>query len=225
MERAGIAPIRLRLFSLLAATVLLIGACAALLLTPLRALSLAWREPPAPLAAIRLVRPPPPPPPPVTDGLAAPSAPLGSRATPPRPSTTAPATAVPTTQPPPPAAALALACLNPDPRRRPPNCPPQGKLAPDRRWRDQAVWDKGLTIPPKLAPAEKSRDPFYTKQDVAEVKMLAPPPCEGICIRGGYVPPVTYDPQTTCEKGGVGPCVRPPERNAAEAMKGAGDGE
>lgn len=109
-----------------------------------------------------------------------------------------------------------LACLNPDPTLRPPDCPPD-PLGPDRVARDQALWDRALTIPPKLAPEPPPRDAFYTAKDTAEVKFLAEPPCTGFCVRGGYVPPVTYDAETTCRAFGRGPCGEQPARNAAAA--------
>jgi len=215
------APWRIRLAATAAATLLLAAGVSAILATRVGAPAQAWREPEAVvIEALRLERPKPATMDAPEDFERAPIG-LGAATAPPAP--TSPASPAARAEPQPPAA-LVLACLNPDPRKRPPNCPPQAKLAPDRSWRDQAVWDKGLSIPPKLAPKEQARDPAYASRDVAEVKALAEPACTGVCIGFGYVPPVTFDPQTTCEKGGIGPCVRPPERNAAEAMEAAEGG-
>lgn len=215
---------RIRLPALAAATLLLGAAVFALFSSRIGASRFSERAVEVvAIEALRLERPSPPPSPP-EQNFAAPPIRFGTaRVQPPSPPNETPWVGPQSAQAPPPAA-LVLACLNPDPQKRPRNCPPKAKLGPDRSWRDQAVWDKGLTIPPKLAPKDQARDPAYAARDVAEVKALAEPPCTGICLKGGYVPPVTYDPQATCEKGGIGPCVRPPERNAAEAMEAAEGG-
>ena len=98
-----------------------------------------------------------------------------------------------------------LACLNPRPEKRPPQC--ADLLRPPRpdEFAAQAI------LPARDREKEKPLTSLEGVYSRAEQTTLVMPPCTGVCGKiGRPPPPPTRTPEQICRDKGIGPCTEAP---------------